>query len=175
MPPPPGIHRVLNRNSFFPCRPVFSVPSTLIPHPALCCDQVFIVSSAISHFLYPCFASLLLLLLLSCAFYLTHIYCKSVCCPISVLTPPFSAWLSNALNHSGSLTARPRHTLYPHPRFHRLSYSRRTLPLPLDHSPFRPSSTLFRPPLRKCVVYRLPSICLSLWPTCRVQTQPLRI
>lgn len=161
MPRPPGIHRVLSRYSFFFPRLFFS-PFSLSSHfPALlCCDQVFI-SLAISHFLYPCRASLLPSLLLSCAFYLTHIYCKSVCCPISVLTPSFSSRIcqTRALTWGHSLHP-PRHTLYLHSRFHCLSNFRWTLPLPLDHSPFRPSATLFRPPLRKCVVYRLPSVCL---------------
>ena len=120
------------------------------------------ISLATSHFLYPCPASLLPSLLLSCAFYLTHIYCKSVCCPISVLTPSFSSRIcqTRALTWGRSLRLLATLFISIPSRFHRLSNSRRTIPLPLDHSPFRPSVTLLRPPLRKCVVYRLPSVCL---------------
>ena len=74
-----------------------------------------------------------------------------------------SADMSNPLNHSGSLTARPRHlaTLFISiPVFivcHILDGLFHSFSITLL---FCPSAKFFRPPLRKCVVYRLPTVCL---------------
>lgn len=171
MPPPPGIHRVLNRLSFIPVF-FFSFPSAHIFSP--CCVVIKCLYPWRSlNFLYSCSASLLPSLLLSCAFYLTHIYCKSVCCPISVRFSPsfFGANTSNPLTHSLGRSLCFLATLFISfipvfivcqfldGLFHSLSITLF----------FRPLATFFRPPLRKSVVYRSPSVCLY-GPTCRVQT-----
>ena len=113
MPLPPDTRRgpivyvlclsyLLSRTLFFP----FVVPVTgddllgdifFIPVLRLCCLSRF-----------------------SCAFYLTNIYCKVVCCyPISVLTLFFfiSACIGQSRSLPRSLTTRTRHTLFVSFRF----------------------------------------------------------
>jgi len=120
------------------------------------------ISLAISHFLCPCRASpATVSASLMCI--LSYAYLLQVCVLSNFCSNPLLSRRGYVKPvHSGSLTAPPRHALYLHSRFHRLSNSRRTLPLLLDHTLFRPSATLLHPPLRKCVVYRSPSVCLSM-------------
>jgi hypothetical protein len=85
----------------------------------------------------------------SCAFYLTNIYCKVVCCcPIFVLTFFFiSTCIGQSRSLPRSLTARLA-TLFLSPSLFILFRvdvnTRRTLPLVLNHSLFTcPASALF--------------------------------
>lgn len=92
--------------------------------------------------------------------FILRIFTASVCVLSHFCSNPsfLGADMSNPLTRSGSLTGRPGHTLYLlvivcqilDGLFHSLSITLL----------FRPSATLFCSPLRKCVVYRLPSVCL---------------
>lgn len=95
MSPPPGIHRVLNRCSFF----FFFCQ---LPFSALCCDQVFIISLAISHFLYPCSVPLSPTASASLMCILSYAYLLQVCVLSYFCSSPsfLGADMSNALKHS---------------------------------------------------------------------------
>ncbi|SRR6266481_1453711 len=71
-----------------------------------------------------------------------------------VLTRFFiSVCIGQSRSLARSLTMRPRHTLFVSLSFYFDVNSRRTLPLPLNHSLFTcPASARFQPPLRKCVL-----------------------
>ncbi len=151
MLPPPGIH---NRNSFFFPPPCFLSLFRQLPFLALCCDQVFIISLAISHFLYPLFcvsptASASLMCILSYAYLLQVCVLSYFCSNPSFL----GADRGHSLRVLATLFVSIPVFIVCHildGPFHSLSI---TLLFVLRlHS--------FRPPLRKCVVYRLPSVCL---------------
>jgi len=105
----------------------------------------------------------------SCAFYLTNIYCKVVCCsPIPVPTRFFY----QRVHGPNPLVSFAHYASSPH-SFCLFAFSsffafdvntRRTLPLPLSHSPFHlPCNCTLSTTPRRCVLCRsrlLPSVCL---------------